>query len=977
MKNINSPNHTCSACHQKWRSLSDAAVSFCPFCGKNQVLTSAESDPLASYHLLRSIGKGGMGEVFLAYDETCNRHIALKQIRSDLVNHPQIKRRFLKEAHITCQLTHPSIIPIYTIQKTKEAAYYTMPFVEGKTLKEIIRQTYSQDRKGEKLNHIGGSIPALMRIFISICQAVAYAHSKGVIHRDLKPENIIVGKYGEVLILDWGLATYLSTSQEEESSLEEPKKIEGDITRTGKIVGTISYMAPERAMGKSATIQTDIYSLGVILYQLLTLRSPFKRGALQEFRKVMTQEVLIDPVVAAPYRDVPRVLAQLSEKCLLVNPKDRYMSVDQIIHELEIYLEGRSEWSPLVKLDPNKKEDWEFQENVLLANHMAVTRMAEEAEWVSLMISKESISENTKIETRVCLGEATHGVGFLLSIPEPTHRHYLNEGYCLWIGSDSHRFTKLLKSNVEVVHAPDIFLKRHQWYSIRIEKIEKSIHLYINNILQFSYIAHLPLIGTHVGILAKDDDFEIAPLQIFVGSLNITVNCLAVPDAFLAHGDYEQALSEYRRIAYSFPDRVEGREALFRAGLTFMEQAKTSKNRQELLDKALEEFQKLHQSPGAPLQYLGKALVYQALNDTEEEIKCFELAYRRYPQHPLLSYLQEHIIYRMHEMSRYERMSTYRFILLAIRLLPEKAFDTHTKKLLSSLQRHWEVLPFLEKADPTLEKNLSHQLAIPLAFWLKKPYILLEIIEEASLTGAICSVKNALFALSSIGDPHLCSEWFDRIPELNLKPETYDAYWFKGVIAPSTESLDKQFSTFFFHKIAEIEPLELRSLFFFMDKCLDASRTDLIHACTQLLSQSQLTFESKIKLSIRLIWSDLIEKNWNAAGEHLHSYSFDILNSDSTLLHFLYGCWLQATEGHDIAMIHFSGIFPKPYPHTWSLGTFYLLNQLPNKWDTLAFWWEKMQLYRQLILFYGCAKNETMKNYYQMIILKQENSENA
>jgi len=924
-----------------------------------------------SYKLVRSIGKGGMGEVFLAYDPVCQREIAIKQIRSDLQDHPQIRSRFLKEAHITCQLTHPAIIPIYTIQKSKAATYYTMPFVEGETLKEIIRKTYRQEKRGEKLNHIGGSIPALMRIFITVCQAIAYAHSKGVIHRDLKPENIIVGKYGEVLILDWGLAKFISAPSEEHTDLSPSKKVKGeDITRTGKIVGTISYMAPERALGQPANIQTDIYSLGVILYQLLTLRSPFKRGTLEEFRKNMANEELIDPIAAAPYREVPKMLAKLCQKSLSRIPEERYASVDQMIHELENYLEGRSDWFPFARLDPKKKEDWEFQENVLVANHMAVTRMAEEAEWVSLMISKESISENTKIEAKICFGEAAQGIGFLLSIPERTHRHYLNEGYCLWIGSDLHRSTMLLRSNVEVVQAHDIYLKRHQWYRIRIEKIEKTIHFYINNVLQFSYIAHLPLIGTHVGILAKDDNFEITPLEISVGSLNITVNCLAVPDAFLAYGNYDHALSEYRRIANTFPDRLEGREALFRAGLTFMEQAKNSPRRLELLDMALEEFQKLHHTPGAPLEYLGKALVYQALNDNEEEVKCFELAYRRYPKHPLLSYLQDQIIYRMHEMSRYERLGTYRFILLAIRLLPERAIDTHTKRLFSSLQRHWETLPFIEKPAVSTE-NLSSQLAIPLAFWLKKNYILEEIVQESIATSSWVTLKNALFSLACLGDASLCLEWFQKVPEFNLQLESYDEYWFKGAVAAETSSLDEQFRTYFFHKIAEIEPLEQRSLYFFMDKCLDAGRGDLVHAATQLLSQSQLTFESQIKLTIRKVWAYLMEGNLPLAGETLHSYSFDVLNSDATLLHFLYGCWLQATESNEIAMIHFSGIFPRPYPHSWNLGTFFLLNQLPEKWDTVAFWWEKRQLYRQLILFYHCSKNEIMKNYFVELFSKQ------
>ena len=204
-----------------------------------------------------------MGEVFLAYDTTCGRRIALKRIRSDLVEHTQMHNRFLKEARVTSQLTHPSIIPIYAIHGQDNLVYYTMPFVEGPTLKEILRNTRLQK---EILDHIGGSILALMRIYLNICQAIAYAHAKGVLHRDIKPENIIIGQYGEVLILDWGLAKLTATTKkrQEQDELELPPEKEPhplhQLTHLGEVVGTVNFMAPERAKGNPAIVQSDIYS---------------------------------------------------------------------------------------------------------------------------------------------------------------------------------------------------------------------------------------------------------------------------------------------------------------------------------------------------------------------------------------------------------------------------------------------------------------------------------------------------------------------------------------------------------------------------------------------------------------------------------------------------------------------------------------------------------------------------------------------
>jgi serine/threonine protein kinase len=971
----------CPHCQSHYNIFAQTKPNFCPFCSNpvSVEIKPAEDvtteNAIGPYQLIHSIGKGGMGEVFLAYDTSCGRRIALKKIRSDLKKHPQIYNRFLKEARITSQLTHPAIIPIYMIHGNNQALYYTMPFVEGETLKQIIRTTRQQEKKGEKLNHVGGSIPALMRIFMTICQAVAYAHSKGVLHRDLKPENIIIGKYGEVLILDWGLAKLIHSPIEEDDFLQATVKLpkQADITHTGKIVGTIAYMSPERAFGHPATIQTDIYSLGIILYQLLALRNPFKRGTLEEFKKTVKNEKFIDPILVAPYRDIPRLLSQITEKCLVVEMTKRYHSVDELIHDLENYMEGRSEWFQMSQLDVKHKQDWEFQENVLIAEHVAITRITEEAEWVSLMVSRSSFAGNIKIEAHICLGENSHGIGFLLSIPETVERRHINDGYCLWLGSDQNRLTKLLRSNVEVMLAPDIFLKRQQWYSIRIEKVEQTIHVYINDILQFSYIAHIPLIGTHIGLLSRDADFEISPIQVYVGSLNIMVNCLAVPDAFLAHRDFTQALSEYRRIAYSFPDRVEGREALFRAGLTFIEQAKEHENKKELLDQALEQFEKLHGTPGAPLEYLGKALVYQALGDYEEEIKCFELAYRRYPKHPLLLVLQEQILSRMHELSRRQRLATYNFILLTVRHLPP-TIDTHTRKLFTSLQKHWEQLPFIEE-NPNKDKSLQNvHFAIQLAFWLAKPYILGELIDQMKQeeNPSVIELGNALFCLAELGAWEYAQEKLDSLKE---HPKVNPLQWeeIKQVILCHQRPLNEIFNDFFQKPIAKINFSHFRCLLYFLDQTLDRQETQWVYKSMQNLQHCEVSFDQHLRLNIRWIWAYLLDKEWQKAGELIYAYPLELLNQESTALHFLYGCWLQATEGKEMAHIHFTGLLDVSYPRSWTLASHYLAGELTfyETWFERAFLWEKRQLYRQLSLYYHCLSDKEKENHFKTLYQQQ------
>src|SRR3989339_138258 len=314
---------------------------------------------IGPYKILKKIASGGMGEVFVAQDPFCKRTLALKKIRGDRIHLEGQKERFLKEVKIAAQLSHPSIIPIYQIHQTEEEIYYTMPLLEGQTLKEILRTTLIQEKKGIALHPIGSSIPSLMRIFLNICQAVAYSHSKGILHRDLKPENIIIGKYGEVMILDWGLADFAENCKNEAPLEQESLDNEHpELTRPGKIAGTLSYLPPERILGVKASYSSDIYALGVILYQLLTLRLPFRHTTVKQYKKQMKHSFLIDAAEKAPYRDIPPQLSKIAQKSLAYPFEKRYSNVQEILKDLNNYIEGHAEWSPCTSIQIDHKADW-------------------------------------------------------------------------------------------------------------------------------------------------------------------------------------------------------------------------------------------------------------------------------------------------------------------------------------------------------------------------------------------------------------------------------------------------------------------------------------------------------------------------------------------------------------------------------------------------------------------------------------------
>lgn len=895
---------------------------------------------IGPYTILRSIGRGGMGEVFLALDPDCGRNLAVKRIRPDLAKNQTILNRFLREAKVASQLTHPSIIPILSIQSKLPDVFYTMPYVEGDTLKQILKApAESQGQSQTAAPFTGRSIPALARVFLQVCEAIAYTHSKGILHRDLKPENIIVGKYGEVMILDWGIADFISELiAQKQDAAEESNPVENEnLTRPGKITGTLAYMAPERLFGKSSTTAADIYSLGVMLYYMLTLQLPFQRKSIAAFRKQASSERLIDPIEAAPYRDIPHQLAAVCRKCLAFNPDERFTSTEELIAEIKSYSEGHAQWIPMASLDPGRAEDWQFQENILPAQHIAIARDLDETEWAAVMISRKSFASSVKLEADIRLLPSCRGIGFLLSIPSAEDRRMFEEGYCLWISKQECR---LIRNNVQVFgmrHNLDFQKKR----KLCFEKVEDVLRLFLDGRLIFTYTSHLPLAGSYVGLLHKDGSFEIDSLHVFDASHNAYVRCLAVPNAFLSHKLYDLALQEYRRIGQSFPGRQEGRDALFRAGIAILEKGKAQRTKllkEQIFHRALREFGNLYHTSGAPLEYLGKSLVYDALGDPDEEAKCLELALRKFPRHPLLPILKEHIIYRMHESSQTMRATAYRVILLAIRHIPDLMENSATRSLIDTLQRNMEPLPFLEKSD-----DLLTQIAIQLAFWIAKPLTLGEICANLAKKEPVSSllIENALFCLLELDAIPQLEKQLSSLPApaISMQGRAYLTAALAGRLPPLPENVSVK---------------EARLVCFLLRKALVQRRFANAEEIASIVRKGKWLKGDRIPIDTLLAWYELLRRNFKAAGEIFETYGADELNQESSPLHFAYGCYLYVTQGVETAQAHFSKVLDSSYPCTTALPSHFLLGRINSKkgWIERAFWWEKKELHRQLDFFY-------------------------
>lgn len=890
------------------------------------------------YRIVRSLGEGGMGEIFLAFDTHCHRHVALKRIRRDLLKFPAIKKRFLKEAHLAARLAHPSIITIYAIHQEKDSIYYTMPYIEGETLKSILRTTREQEKKGAVDHPIGGSIPALSRIFLNVCQAVSFAHSKGILHRDIKPENIMIGKFGEVRILDWGLAEPINSAKNPDEELEEEIPDFGsELTRPGKVVGTLSFLPPERIFGKPADIQTDLYALGVMLFQILTLKLPFHRPNLETFRKLAKFEELEEPTLVAPYRDIPHQLIAIVKRALAPQPENRYQSVAELIDDLEKYIEGETEWQPTGELDIHNKSHWEFQENIALTKHIAITRSAADLEWVNVMVSKDSFAGNFRVETTVAIHPKGQGVGFLLGI-EPKSKNILTEGYFLWLGSPARKGAALFRSNVEIEKIPDVSLSEEPT-KIAIEKIDNSLSVYLDETKIFHHESHLPLRGSRIGLLFRDHAFSLEKLLLYKGSQNVLVNCLCIPDAFFANHLYDKALAEYQHISASFPGRQEGREAMFRAGFTLVEKARSEKKsaaKKQLLTQALEEFSKLHATPGEPLEYLGKSFVYRIMEEVDEEVKCLELALRKFPKHPLLSILIEHVGHRLHEASVYDRHATCALTLLALCHLPELLFHPDHGHLLQSLDSSLDPLPFFSSLPKNLPEEMHRAMIIDLSYRLAKPLPLIEMLttlpEETSHRNAfLCCGFAALLFLG-------CTDWVEKHLDL-LPPFLHHPFRIacsdKNPLARLTSYLDK-FST------APEEPL-----YFLLASSPDPEKT------LKLFPKSPNRFIPQLlRLALRA-------KNIRKAKE-LFALVPKTLTQDASSPYFpLYGCYLALTKGEKTAYTHLQLIAESIIPPSSQLLSHYLMGGESwfKRWNKKAFYTERDALYKQLYLYYHCLSD--------------------
>lgn len=287
------------------------------------------------YALTSLHAKGGLGQVWLARDSTLGREVALKELKPEVADRSDLGQRFYQEATITSQLQHPGIVPIYELGRRSDTGqpFYTMRFIKGRTLAQAARDYHRQRAQG-RLDPLERA--KLLNAFVSVCNTIAYAHARGVIHRDLKGQNVALGDYGEVIVLDWGLAKVVGSADPVAPNLEPQGKDEHTVQ--GEALGTPAYMAPEQAAGQLDQVgpASDIYGLGAILFEILTGRPPFVGKDVADVLRKVREEEPPRPRQLVP--ETPPPLEAICLRALRREPAQRYASASDLAKEVQRWL---------------------------------------------------------------------------------------------------------------------------------------------------------------------------------------------------------------------------------------------------------------------------------------------------------------------------------------------------------------------------------------------------------------------------------------------------------------------------------------------------------------------------------------------------------------------------------------------------------------------------------------------------------------
>jgi len=280
------------------------------------------------YTEFQPLAKGGAAILQTCKDNNLGRIVVMKTLHPHLASHDYQRARFLREARVTAQLQHPNTVPVYELGLDSNGhLYFTMKKITGQTLRDILESQIACDRQALETYNLD----RLLGVLIQVCNSLAYAHAHGVVHRDVKPENIQIGSFGEVMLLDWGVAKVWALSDDDAFALMEHE----ELTAVGQRPGTPLYMSPEQVRGNGQIdARTDVYSIGCVLYEILTLKEALRGKKIKETFDMIINQRPMAPSARAPGRLIPDALATICLRALEKDPGKRFQTMLALITAL-------------------------------------------------------------------------------------------------------------------------------------------------------------------------------------------------------------------------------------------------------------------------------------------------------------------------------------------------------------------------------------------------------------------------------------------------------------------------------------------------------------------------------------------------------------------------------------------------------------------------------------------------------------------
>ncbi len=564
------------------------------------VLDSTDEFPCTErFDIKELIGSGGSGAVYELQDNNLRRSVAIKFLSTDNETKVKTVKRFMHEALITSYLEHPNIPPVYNLDiQVDNKIYYIMKKINGKPLSRYIKQ-------GEVEN--ADDVAKVLSVFLKVCDAVAYAHSRNVIHRDIKPDNVMVGDYGEVYLVDWGIALDVS----------DDKNISGSMS------GTPMYMSPEQARKEQATKSSDIYCLGTTFYHVLSGQFPYSSKNVEMFWEHKRKGILN----LGESKTIPKPLLAICKKCMAAKPQDRYPDIQSLISELRIYQSGgmvdtyqyslreyfryhlkksskHFVWVAVLLIfiaaavygvyknqqrqiagwgdpifetsfndDKNWKDDWLFRKDrsdaFAIEDGRLIAKKGPEFTW----LYKHKIKGSVAIEFE---GESLPDSkpGDLSIIHVPDLKEFNQEGksqaptnaYYLQLGALSNTCT-MIDGPVGRLNYSEFTIENGQKYKIRAEIDGKRLRLYVDDVLLNSHDLITPIDSGYIGLYAYFDNKAFDNIKIYNKELPEITDITKTIDILFQHEQFETAAEHYERISRVHAGTDTANYSLYKLGL--------------------------------------------------------------------------------------------------------------------------------------------------------------------------------------------------------------------------------------------------------------------------------------------------------------------------------------------------------------------------------------------------------------------------